>query len=67
MRDINGQLTFFVYVNLVDASEKCKRVRLHSVWCERGECAERLAAFQAANRNLAGEVFAHFVFEESVG
>jgi len=64
MEKVHGQLMFFMYVHMGD---KGKRVRLHSVWCDRKDCEEQLAAFRESNPFIpAREIFANFVFTDTV-
>ena len=63
MGKIYGQLVFFVYVHMGD---KGKRARLHSVFCEHGDCEKQLAIFRESNPSIkAKDIFANFVFSDT--
>jgi hypothetical protein len=65
MENYFGQLSFILFVNMGEG--RCKKVRLHTMWCEHGEAHARFAEFRMRNPALpADELCATFVFQTSV-
>jgi hypothetical protein len=59
-----GQLSFVLIVNM---GERCKKVRLHTIWCDHGEAHDHFVEFRKRNPDLPrDEVYATFVFQTSV-
>ena len=66
MRSIFGQLSFVTIVHVGD-TQRFKKVRLHSVWCEREECGERLEIFRLGNKQIpSDQIHAVFTFTEII-
>ena len=60
-----GQLSFILFVNLGEG--RCKKVRLHTMWCEHSEAHEHFAEFRKRNPALpTDELCATFVFQTGV-
>jgi hypothetical protein len=64
--NIYGEIQFFTCIVVgADRSERMRKVKLGSVWCEYSERLEKADQFITANKHVK-QIYAQFVFSESL-
>jgi hypothetical protein len=67
--DVFGRVCFFTFVDVpaVDSiRDRCKRVKLATIYCKRSDAQENFATFKSANKGIASRIVAEFSFEETL-